>query len=568
MRRRAQQGIARWLYVAPLALLALTAAAMGFSRTSSTQPQRTAEAQAGKARVAASESHTQAYGEPAADTNLRPTAPLAPYRVDMSQTDNVCSSGCPSPSPDESTAASLMPTPTPTPTGTGTGTPSPTPSATTLAPSHTPGMSFTTLHTSVTLDDNPLHGIIMAAPGLSQTDLTRTLVSLARLPQQQTILMLIVQKDQAAWIKGKVEAATAKLAGSTSSSFPFLRVRLYDVEQLRAALPQDKSSLAPAVHRYFLYPLIMEDLGALQENVAPATGSEGAAARAAVLFSNIEQPAVTPNATGTTSAPRLFPDAWLISDSRDVLFQRDPFPEFWTHAEQAWAQNNVTSMPSGGSHGTQAAVWQNTRSLPLVVAAGEANIMKLGQEDWNRGWVSMCYYDLGESMVSEGQIYCSGTTFATTSGLLLYLHEGMYPAMDLCMGLKDDKGVDQGIHNVIMHIPYPASKLQYWRECADVGGPFRPGGGKDPVMAHPHKLLDLVEGLQAKLHVRVANAEDGMICTMALLLRLPGGSDTNGDGQLLSVTEPRRTCAIVHQFDRQENLYWRWTQEYTWPQGE
>lgn len=470
-----------------------------------------------------------------------------------------------------------------------TDSPSPAPASHTPAPLSASPRAFTA---PATADDVSLHGIIMAAPGLSETDLTRTLVSVSRLPQQQTLLVLMVEKAQAEWISAKVKAATAAMSAALLPGMPYLRIRLYDVDVLRSAIPGEQSSLAPAIHRYFLYPLLLEDLRALQEGTTPVAGSHAATVRAAVLYSNIES-SVAPSGglvsnsslrNGTSQsagrqATRLFPDAWLISDARDVLFQRDPFAEFWANAEQAWhhavKQASGTIREPGPERAAEAeggatgvVGWQNTRTLPLVLAAAEADVMKLGQEDWNRGWVSMCYYDLGESMVNEGNIYCSGTTFGTTAGLLMYLQQGMYPAMDLCMGLRDDKGVDQGIHNVLLHLHmYTPDKLRYWRQRADVGGPFRPGGGKDPVMTHPHKLLDLVERLQKQLLVRESRAEDGMICTMALLLRLEGGSDTDGEGQLLSLTAPRHPCAIVHQFDRSPHLYDMWTQTYVWPQG-
>ena len=42
------------------------------------------------------------------------------------------------------------------------------------------------------------------------------------------------------------------------------------------------------------------------------------------------------------------------------------------------------------------------------------------------------YYYLGETMVNDRYILCSGTTLGTTDGILAYLERGMNHAADLC----------------------------------------------------------------------------------------------------------------------------------------
>lgn len=110
--------------------------------------------------------------------------------------------------------------------------------------------------------------------------------------------------------------------------------------------------------------------------------------------------------------------------------------------------------------------------------------------------------------------------------------------------------MDQGIHNVMTHM-YSGQQLAGWRARADAGGPFREGGGKLPIMAQPKEFLGLVEEFQRGLQVHVAHAEEGDICTMALLLtkgifRDASGRVLPGPGQ--------PPCAIVHQFDRSPPL--------------
>ena len=169
-----------------------------------------------------------------------------------------------------------------------------------------------------------------------------------------------------------------------------------------------------------------------------------------------------------------------------------------------------------------------------------------------RRWVSFCYYDLGEAMVNDRQIYCSGTTFGTPLGLRLYLLEGMAPATLACSTPDWEKGMDQGIHNVITH-RYDPANLDRWRAAARVGGPFRPGGGRDPIMKNPGKFIDFIADFQKKVTVHVAHAEDGVICTMALLLKK--GVFRDDKGSVLPSRNADAVCKIVHQFDRVPELF-------------
>jgi len=106
--------------------------------------------------------------------------------------------------------------------------------------------------------------------------------------------------------------------------------------------------------------------------------------------------------------------------------------------------------------------------------------------------------------------------------------------------------MDQGIHNVLMH-RYTKAQLDHWRGRADAGGPFRVGGGKDPIMNKPKEFLGMVEEFQKDLTVKVAHSEDGAICTMALLLTK--GTFRDGSGRVLP-GDGKEPCKIVHQFDR------------------
>jgi len=277
---------------------------------------------------------------------------------------------------------------------------------------------------------------------------------------------------------------------------------MYSWDALSAQLAPEARAYQPPLRRYAMYPLLLDDLAA-----------GGAGQAGALLFSNAAAGLLRP------------PDGVLLSDARDVVLQADPFPRF--HAQLGAAAGEAA-----------------------VLVAGEARVMKLGADDWNRGWVSFCYYDLGEAMVNEAQIYCSGTTFGTPEGVRHYIAAGLLPAARFCAQIDWHKGMDQGIHNVLMHAYTPA-QLAHWRARADAGGPFRPGGGKEPIMADPKGFLDLVERFQKGVRVAVAHAEEGAMCTMALLLR--GGLHRDAAGWVLPAAGAEK-CALVHQFDRSEEL--------------
>ena len=153
-------------------------------------------------------------------------------------------------------------------------------------------------------------------------------------------------------------------------------------------------------------------------------------------------------------------------------------------------------------------------------------------------------------MVGGEQIFCSGTTFGTLRGVRYYIAAGMLPAMGYCSVIDWEKGMDQGIHNVLLH-RYSGEALDGWRAAADRGGPFRPGGGKEPIMARPREFLDFVQGFQAGIKLHVSHAEEGDICTMALLLTKGVFRDEQGRVTPYQGGPP---CAVVHQFDRSPPL--------------
>ena len=256
----------------------------------------------------------------------------------------------------------------------------------------------------------PLNMVLLAAPGLDEVDLWTSLASIAA-SAPDCVVLLIVNPEQAAALAPLVLAPDAAAPGggvrdaSKQASWraeparaPLrLWLRMYSWPALDALLAPEHRRLLPPIRRYAMYPLLLADVEA---------GGAGGGAGAAVLSSNLD-------------APRLrAPQGVLISDARDMVFQLDPFPALWRQL--------------GGATPAAAA-------SRAVVVAGEAEVRRVGEDDWNRGWVSFCYYDLGEAMVGQEFIYCSGTTFATLPGMRHYLLEGMLPAMAHCAVIDWEK---------------------------------------------------------------------------------------------------------------------------------
>ena len=407
------------------------------------------------------------------------------------------------------------------------------------------------------------HAVIMAAPGIKEYDVITAIASIAA-HAPDAVVVLIVTKSQAAALTlrivtpGSVDAeaggadadADAQKARKVppqtqqtdwrSTGFPTVEgkkkprvwLRIYDWDVLHETLSDFEKGLKAPIRRYAMYDLVLADMEDME-------GEGGGAVGFGVLFSNLDEAHLRP------------PHGILLSDARDMVFQSDPFPAFWSFVGAGLATGgDVTG--EGTPPPLPPSAWSpEWAKEAAIVVAGEARVATVGQDDWNRGWVSFCYYDLGEAMVNNGQIFCSGTTFGTPVGLHIYLRDGMAPATRACSDVTWEKGMDQGIHNVIAH-RYTAEQVERWRERARMGGPFRNGGGKEPMMKEPIEFLDMVEAFQRQLKIHVTHAEDGVICTMALLLRR--GIFRNGNGDVLP-KEGKSLCSIVHQFDRVPDLF-------------
>jgi hypothetical protein len=110
-------------------------------------------------------------------------------------------------------------------------------------------------------------------------------------------------------------------------------------------------------------------------------------------------------------------DYVLISDVRDVFFQRDPFALEPQDEVLAFLEDKSQTFGTSACN----ADW-------IRAVAGEAELARLGQE----------------------RISCSGTTLGSWTGMLEYLTGMQLLALRYSLGIGLIQGVDQGMHNLLV----------------------------------------------------------------------------------------------------------------------
>jgi hypothetical protein len=118
----------------------------------------------------------------------------------------------------------------------------------------------------------------------------------------------------------------------------------------------------------------------------------------------------------------------MLSDIRDVIFQKDPF-NFCIDAK--------------------------------LCCFGEKEGAKLGEDSINAQWIESAFDRATLEGISDRQIVCAGVTIGPTSAIIDYLEK----MIDLILHapgtgweLAVQGGIDQGVHNVLVH-NYPPEKI-------------------------------------------------------------------------------------------------------------
>jgi hypothetical protein len=194
----------------------------------------------------------------------------------------------------------------------------------------------------------------------------------------------------------------------------------------------------------------------------------------------------------------------------------------------------------------------------------------------------------------------------------------MIPVSDECDDVMKVAGIDQGIHNLLLQRQSPA-RMQAWLNYSESGESigselFKVGvraagwawrskfvalnpdtastrcrplleqlppylespnmltghhGLKPNITVPPRrrKLLETIQRAQRQLSVLEAAAEDGVICTMALLLKHGVTRDRDGFVTARNPSLKDVRCAIVHQFDRSAELNEWYSRKYVFEGG-
>ena len=121
-------------------------------------------------------------------------------------------------------------------------------------------------------------------------------------------------------------------------------------------------------------------------------------------------------------------DAMFMTDVRDTVFLRDPFTSIMTEGEGLYVAMESAAVP-------------------------------IAQEGWNSGWIRDCFGDGMVQRVGREVVSCSGTSLGSWDAALAYLKliSDLIREHQTC----ERNGIDQGVHNVIVHTGLMAPHAVY-----------------------------------------------------------------------------------------------------------
>jgi len=149
-------------------------------------------------------------------------------------------------------------------------------------------------------------------------------------------------------------------------------------------------------------------------------------------------------------AHREFFDEVMLSDVRDVVIQRDPFVQLRDLIAHR-RENDASAVLARRTHNSAPPAVP-----PYILFSLEVKTMSIGSCPWNSNWIRRGYGDAMLRQLSSKLISCSGVTMASTALLLDYLQRiiGAVRQGGLQAGAEGMHGIDQGIHNVLVHTHY------------------------------------------------------------------------------------------------------------------
>jgi hypothetical protein len=116
----------------------------------------------------------------------------------------------------------------------------------------------------------------------------------------------------------------------------------------------------------------------------------------------------------------------LAADVRDTAFQADPFEKV---------------LPFPAKKGEEEA----------LVVFGDDPTKAIGECAWNGGWVKSCYGQEVLARLRSKPIFCSGISMGTLGAMRAYTSRMTAKIMSEGFAECERNGVDQGMHNVLVH---------------------------------------------------------------------------------------------------------------------
>ena len=211
----------------------------------------------------------------------------------------------------------------------------------------------------------------------------------------------------------------------------------------------------------------------------------------------------------------------LLTDTRDVLFQRDPFSS---------ARKTIKAMQAEHSQTHHAG---DCLRPPLFVVA-EPSIYQLGSEGKNDALLMECFRSGLEPLWEGNPVICSGTTMGVFPAVEAYV-EAMIAAMPIAA--PGTPATDQSLH---MALVYAARRLLRGED------PSSFALAHEPAYAAMYRLA----GWLAERVTPVIRAhEEGWVCTMSLFSLehcWPIGADLR-----ISPLAGQPACDVIHQWERE-----------------
>lgn len=130
--------------------------------------------------------------------------------------------------------------------------------------------------------------------------------------------------------------------------------------------------------------------------------------------------------TNSTDSTKDLVQYVALSDSRDVIFQSDPFIE-------------------------TAAILEGKEGVIFSLEGGYNSPKKISECPFNSGWIRRCFGEGVLDEISSEPVSCSGVTFGTLSGILSYVNTLVHISAVGGPSCSNDVGIDQGIHNYMAH---------------------------------------------------------------------------------------------------------------------